>query len=226
MCGRFGQYHLPSELLREVFRLTELPSVHTRYNLAPGEDVLTVGTNPETGDRSGTYLRWGLIPSWMNNPGDANASMINARAETVDEKPSFRKPFRNQRCIIPANGFYEWKPNGEDGKQPFFVKPTNEPFFGLAGLWDHWRGQETVVHSCTILTTEANEALEDVHERMPVIVSPDDYDTWLDPDVKDSAVLRPLLTPYSPAETECYPVSRRVNRPDHDAPDCVEPLTT
>jgi putative SOS response-associated peptidase YedK len=150
--------------------------------------------------------------------------MINARSETAAEKPAFRAAFRRRRCLVVADGFYEWqKTNGT--KQPFYIRFRDTQPFAFAGLWEHWKGlDEQVIDSCTLLTTQPNDLLRQVHNRMPVILQPRDYDLWLDPEVQKPELLQPLLLPYPPEEMDAYPVSRYVNSPDNDTPKCIEPL--
>jgi putative SOS response-associated peptidase YedK len=168
-------------------------------------------------------MRWGLIPRWAKDPSIGNR-MINARAETVASKPAFREAFQGRRCLLPADGFYEWKRCGAR-KQPMYLRMLDGRPFAFAGLWARWRpeGGEPV-ESCTILTTEPNELVADIHKRMPVILPPQDYGPWLDPETRDPARLSGMLQPYSAEEMIAYPVSTRVNRPEHDDPDCVEPV--
>jgi putative SOS response-associated peptidase YedK len=151
--------------------------------------------------------------------------MINARSETVPEKPSFRRAFRERRCLILADGFYEWK-RTNDGKQPYYIRMEGGRPFAFAGLWESWRGGREEIRSCTILTTEANDRVSNIHHRMPVILAPEDHGLWLDPDVREADPLLPLLTPYPDDVMEAYPVSRFVNRPANDDPRCVEPLAS
>ena len=165
-------------------------------------------------------LKWGLIPSWADDPG-IGARMINARSETVAEKPSFRRAFKERRCLIPADGFYEWQ-RTSGGKQPYYLRTKSGRPFAFAGLWESWDGDGSEIHSCTILTTDANDLVGEVHHRMPVILPPGDYELWLDPDVREPGELLPLLAPYPANDMEVYQVSRRVNRPSNNDPDCVE----
>lgn len=169
-------------------------------------------------------LRWGLIPSWADDPG-IGSRMINARSETASEKPSFRRAFRERRYLIPADGFYEWQ-RTDNGKQPYYVRMKNGSPFAFAGLWEIWRrdpGPE--IRSCTIFTTEANELVGEVHHRMPVILAPEDHDLCLASDVQEMDPLLPLLAPYPVDAMEAYPVSRFVNSPSNDEPACVEPVS-
>jgi putative SOS response-associated peptidase YedK len=168
-------------------------------------------------------LRWGLIPSWSKDPAIGNR-LINARAETAREKPSFRNAFRRHRCLIPANGFYEWQ-RRERGKQPYFVRMRDGRLFAFAGLWDRWENPgKDVIETCTILTTTANAILAPIHDRMPVILPAGEYDRWLDPSLKDPGSLAPLLVPFPPEEMLAFPVSPRVNAPSTDDEGCIAPL--
>lgn len=223
MCGRFTLI-TPAEALAEQFQLFEIPSLAPRYNIAPTQPVAVVRQVPGDGQRELVLLRWGLVPFWAKDPG-IGARMINARSETVADKPAFRAAFRRRRCLVPADGFYEWQ-RLERGKQPFYVRLRDEKPFALAGLWEHWEGpDETTVNSCTLLTTEPNDLIRPVHSRMPVILAPKDYDLWLDPGVQKAELLRPLLRPYPSEGMLAYPVSTWVNKPKNDSPRCIEPLT-
>ncbi len=222
MCGRYT-LTVPVEILAEEFGVTgPLPEVPPSYNIAPTQEVAAVLA--DDGERRLEMLRWGLIPSWADDPG-IGSRMINARSETVPEKPSFRRAFRERRCLILTDGFYEWK-RTDDGKQPYYVRMEGGRPFAFAGLWESWRGGREEIRSCTILTTEANDLVSEIHHRMPVILAPEDHGLWLDPDVREADPLLPLLAPYPDDVMEAYPVSRFVNRPTNDDPRCVEPLAS
>jgi putative SOS response-associated peptidase YedK len=168
-------------------------------------------------------LRWGLIPSWAKDPAIGNR-MINARAETVAEKPAFRAAFRRRRCLVVADGFYEWARGGKP-RQPYFIRMHDDRPFAFAGLWESWQGpDEGPVESCTLLTTEPNELLEPIHNRMPLILGEDDYDQWLDPALQRPDALQPLLRPLPSDQMTAEKISTYVNSPANDDPRCIEPV--
>jgi putative SOS response-associated peptidase YedK len=219
MCGRYT-LRTPVGRLAEEFGFeassVELPP---NYNVAPTQEVAAVLS--EGGERRLELLRWGLIPPWADDP-QIGSRMINARSETAPEKPSFRRAFRERRCLIPADGFYEWKRmNGS--KQPYYIHMKEGRPFAFAGLWESWKdngGPE--IRSCAILTTKPNALAGEIHDRMPVILPAGSYDAWLDPDAERDE-LYGLLAPYPEDEMEAYPVSRFVNSPSNNDPRCIEP---
>ncbi|MBD2462653.1 SOS response-associated peptidase [Oscillatoria sp. FACHB-1407] len=221
MCGRFslGQ---TGKAIAETFQLSVEPDVMPRYNIAPTQPapvVLAMADEP----RHFQLLYWGLIPSWAKDP-KMGARLINARAETVAEKPSFRAAFKRRRCLVVTDGFYEWQ-RSDTGKQPYYFQMRSHQPFAFAGLWEHWQGADgSEIDSCTILTTEANDLLSSIHDRMPVILHPQDYDLWLDPDMQQTDRLEALLQPYDTDPMMSYPVSPRMNSPKYDDPTCVEPI--
>jgi putative SOS response-associated peptidase YedK len=218
MCGRFTQRADAKRIARE-FRVAEVPAVEARYNVAPAQDVLAVYESPDR--REATFYRWGLVPSWAKDTS-VGAKLINARSETVQEKPSFREAFKSRRCIIPADGFYEWRRTG-GRKQPFFFRMRDERPFGFAGLWERWEGEGgRVINSCAILTTEANEVLRPVHDRMPVILHPEDYELWLGGDARELDLVKEMLRPYPTEEMVGYPVSSSVNSPRNQGAELAE----
>jgi len=217
MCGRFTLTTNLGAIAARFGVARFLEEVGPRYNIAPTQTVVVVNND---GSRHLTEMRWGLIPSWATNPAIGNR-MINARAETVATKPAFRVALRKRRCLIPANGFYEWQPVGRR-KQPVYITLKTRESFSFAGLWEAWtapNGQE--IKSCTIVTTEANDLLKPIHDRMPVILIKEAESTWLDPAIQDPAKLLPLLRPYPTDEMVAQPVSTWVNNPEHDGPECV-----
>ncbi len=220
MCGRFTLSQ-SAEAIASVFQLNQVPTLEPRYNIAPTQPVATVLQSAN--ERQFQLLRWGLIPAWAKD-ATMGSKLINARAETVAEKPSFRSAFRHRRCLVIADGFYEWR--REDGKkQPFYFRMQDRQPFAFAGLWEHWQDPKgEAIDSCTILTTEANELLQQIHERMPVILNPKDYDLWLDPTVQKPEQLQQLLQPYSSAMMTSYPVSTKVNKPTNDTPELINSL--
>ncbi len=222
MCGRFTLSASATDLIQQ-FDLGDLTAWSPRYNIAPTQEVLTVVKMPETSERQARLLRWGLIPMWAEEPS-VGSRMINARAETVATKPAFRRAFRERRCLILADGFYEWqRQNGR--KQPFYIRLHDGRPSAFAGLWERWVAPDgQPLDSCTIITTTSNELVGQIHNRMPVILAPEDYSLWLDPSVQDSERLQPLLRPYSSEEMTAYPVSTRVNNPSNDTPDCIVPV--
>jgi putative SOS response-associated peptidase YedK len=222
MCGRFT-LAATSEDLQDHYSLQELPFVAPRYNIAPTQPVAAVRLD-ERGARQFTHFQWGLIPSWAKEPS-MGAKMINARSETVAEKPAFRAAFKRRRCLIPSTGFYEWqRTNGH--KQPMFIHERDDGIISLAGLWEIWQSSDgSVLETCTILTTSPNSLMKPIHDRMPVILDPADYTTWLDSDTPLDQ-LQHLLRPVDPIRLAAYPVSTAVNRVQNDSPDCIRPLAS
>jgi len=237
MCGRFT-LATPASEWAALFRLDEIPDVEPRFNIAPTQDVAVVRAPPGLREHPGLHLappgspvpreiatmRWGLIPRWAREIGSGQP-LINARSETVAEKPSFRDSYRERRCLVVADGFYEWQAAGKH-KQPYWIGlPGGQPF-GFAGLWDRWKAEDGhTIESCTILTTDANESLRALHDRMPVIVAPEQFDLWMDPDTIPWE-LEPLLSPYPGGDIEFYPVTTRVNYVANDDALCMEPMQT
>jgi putative SOS response-associated peptidase YedK len=226
MCGRF-RVARSKEILEEAFDAEDgLSPVEwtPRYNVAPGQTIAAVVRNTAHQDterrvRRLLPLRWGLIPAWAKDAKIGYKS-INARAESAADRPAFREAMRRRRCLIPADGFYEWKRAGKE-KVPYCFTLADDAVFGFAGLWERWRSpQGEAVESCTILTTEANVLVRDVHDRMPVILEPDAYDLWLDPGLSRVPELKPLLKPYAGAMRR-YRVSSRVNQVKNDDAECA-----
>jgi putative SOS response-associated peptidase YedK len=221
MCGRFTRRSSPIAVAHE-FDLFDVPDLSPSFNVAPGQAVAVVRQEPEVKGRELAFLRWGLIPAWADDPSIGDR-MANARSETAATKPSFRRAFRSRRCLVVADGFYEWqRTNGR--KQPYFIGLKNDRPFGMAGLWERWEKGGEPVESCTILTTEANDLMKPIHERMPVIIPPDQYETWLNPRCQDTEKLAKLLRAYSPDEMLAYRVSTVVSNPKNDVAKCVEAI--
>jgi putative SOS response-associated peptidase YedK len=223
MCGRY-RLSRRKQLVEEYFGAASADYEWSpRYNVAPSQPVLTIRQDVREPVRNLSTMRWGLIPSWANDPS-IGYKTINARVETVAITPSFREPFKSQRCLIPADGFYEWKRNGKT-KQPYCFEVNDGELFAFAGLWDRWRSSKgDVIESCTILTTTPNSLLTDIHDRMPVILTPDDYNLWLDPAFRDEGSLSAMLRPFDAPLMRGYPVSTRVNHVLNDDADCAKPL--
>lgn len=221
MCGRFTLTVDPDELQKQ-FGLAEPPpaGLAPRYNIAPSQAVAVVANEPE---RKLEFFQWGLIPSWAKDPKIGN-KLINARAETLAEKPAFRAALKRRRCLVVADGFYEWK-KLDGRKQPMYIHLKDGRPFAFAGLWEVWRSpQDELIKTCTIITTEPNALLESIHNRMPAILPPESYDLWLAPGDQTADVVLPLLRPYNPADMRAVPVSSRVNSPAADSPELVLPL--
>ncbi|MBN2130541.1 MAG: SOS response-associated peptidase, partial [Sedimentisphaerales bacterium] len=221
MCGRFT-LRAPASVVAEQFAVFAMPPFTPRFNIAPTQPAPVVRMAPH---RECVALRWGLIPGWAKDPA-IGARLINARAETAAAKPAFRASMRRRRCLVVADGFYEWRRQGK-AKQPYFIHLRDDRPFGFAGLWESWEGAaEGPLETCTILTTEANSLIAPLHDRMPVILPPDAYEAWLDSAVADPGRLAPLLRPYAGDEMAAYPVSPYVNSPAHEGEKCVEPVET
>jgi putative SOS response-associated peptidase YedK len=219
MCGRF--------LLTRPSQVPTLFQVHVglnltpRYNIAPTQPIATIRASPESGERECVLLRWGLVPSWAAGAG-ASQGLINACSETAAEKPSFRAAFRRRRCLVPADGFYEWQ-RGQRKRHPYAVRLKDERPFAFAGLWEHWLAPDgQPLETVALLTTEANDLVKHIHPRMPVILPAEHYEAWLDPQFDNIGKLPPLR-PYPAEEMALLPVSDWVNNARHEGPQCLEP---
>ncbi len=220
MCGRFT-LKTPQNVLLQQFLLDAVPDWSPRYNIAPTQPLLCVRHAPSSDEREAVKLHWGLVPSWADDPKIGNR-MINARADGVAEKPSFRAAFKRRRCLVLADGYYEWKREGK-AKQPYYFRRRDERPFAFAGLWEVWsKGAGPPLESVTIITTDANELTTPIHDRMPVILDAADYDTWLDVEHSDKDQLQALLAPHDSPEMTVDPVSTHVNNVRNDDPKCVE----
>lgn len=221
MCGRFTLSTPPANLAR-LFALPEQPDWQPKYNIAPTQPVPTVLVGGQ--GRTFRLMRWGLIPHWAKDL-KIGSRLINARSETAAQKPAFRSALKKRRCLIVADGFYEWKRLDGGKKQPYHIRRKDGQPFGFAGLWGRWEDPDAdLVESCTILTTAADELISQLHDRMPVILQPEHYDLWLDPEVQKVEVIQPLLSPTPTGDMTIFPVSPMVNRPATDNPGCIEPL--
>ena len=217
MCGRFALKTTTAQLASH-FKLDEAVDVAPRYNIAPGTDIPTIRHSPE-GKRVMHLLRWGLVPHWAKDPS-MGAKLSNARGETVADKPSFRDAFKRRRCLVPADGFYEWKTEGKQ-KQPYYFSMKSGDPFALGGIWESWRTPDGgILRTCCLITTEPNEIMLPVHDRMPVIVSPDHYEAWLMGEPDDA---KPLVKAYASAEMQVWAVSKRVSRSGEEGDELIHP---
>lgn len=217
MCGRFTLRANLNQILQE-FAVEAEADLHwlPRYNVAPTQNVLVVK------DRHLSLAKWGLVPAWADDPKIGNR-LLNARAESIADKPAFRSAFKKGRCLVVADGFYEWKKIG-DRKQPYFIRLQDDRPFAFAGLAEHWQHEDKVIDSATIITTAANTLMAPIHDRMPVILPRASYGLWLDPEFKDRQELLAMLKPYRADEMVAIPVSTLVNSPKNEDPCCVNPL--
>jgi putative SOS response-associated peptidase YedK len=243
MCGRYASSRRPEDLVEE-FEIDKVEAKETLapdYNVAPTKSVYAVVQRPPAKDdpsleRQLRVVRWGLVPFWAKDPSIGN-KMINARMETVHEKPAFRKAFASRRCLLPADGYYEWYPTelktkaGRPLKQPFFIHPADGSVMAMAGLYEIWRDPtrdeddpDRFRWTCTVLTTTAEDAVGHIHDRMPLLVERERYAAWLDPTVSDPDDLKALLVPAAPGRLEAYPVSTEVNSVRNNGPELLDPL--
>ncbi len=231
MCGRFTLDTTPSDLAQQ-FEVEVNQSIASRYNIAPSQPILTI-KKTDKGKRFLEQMRWGLIPHWVKNLASWKGNLINARAETVAEKQSFRGAFKYRPCLVPVSGFYEWTKE----KQPYYFQQQDSQLLALAGLWESWSDGEDELMTCTIITTQANAEAAKVHHRMPVIIQPQDYDSWLGELERGSPRRRQaqgqvsldrkqLLNALPEVNLKLYPVSNRVNSPKNDTPECIMPVSS
>lgn len=220
MCGRYTVHHKPEEIAERFEVDFDYSDYTPRYNIAPSQMVATIR---QIDVREVAFCKWGLIPFWAKDPSIGN-KMINAKAETLAEKPSFKNALAKRRCLIPADGFYEWKKQGKAPSQPIYIRRRDQGLFAFAGLWEEWKTPEgNRLQSCTIITTEPNELIAKFHHRMAVILRPEDEAVWLDPKNSTADAL-PLLKPYPPEELEAFEVSRAVNSPSVDEVSLIAPV--
>ena len=223
MCGRFT-LSTSNDDISALFDGLTIPALTPRYNIAPTQQVFCIRTHSL--NLEPCQLRWGLVPSWAKDL-KMGSKMLNARSETASSKPSFRSAFKKRRCLVLADGFYEWKKVGSK-KQPYWIQ-VNESLFAMAGLWETWKDPSAdgaIVETCTVLTTQANDAMSDLHDRMPVILDPEDHEMWLDSNFHEVEPLQKLMSPYANEAISMFPVSTMVNKPINDSPECIQPLRT
>lgn len=222
MCGRYRLTSKDRVIAKHFGSDTDI-EWSARYNIAPTQPMPAIRQDPRQPKRVLSLLGWGLIPSWATD-SSIGAKLINARAETAAEKPAFRDALRDRRCLIPADGFYEWSRAGRT-KQPYCFEVNRGETFAFAGLWDRWNGPGgSPLETCTILTTNANSLLADIHDMMPVILRSEDYDLWLDPGFQRTDAIADLLRPYEAGLMNRYPLSTRINRVENDDPECSVPI--
>jgi putative SOS response-associated peptidase YedK len=220
MCGRYGLNH-PDPVLADWYRASFIPELKPRYNIAPTMEILAV-RDTDSG-RMGSMMRWGLIPYWIKDMKKLPV-LNNARAETVAEKPAFRQSFRQRRCLIPASGFFEWKTEGRR-KQPYFISSRDGAPFSFAGVWETWDSDTgETKESCAIITTECNALMQPIHDRMPVILSQDTWDTWLDPNLRRDEILLSLLKPFDADRMQAWPVTPAVGKVVNQGEELFRPL--
>ncbi len=221
MCGRYTLHHAPKEIAERFGVEPNDKLLAPRYNIAPSQTVPAIRRSDGARELAG--LKWGLIPYWAKDPKIGN-SLINAKAETIAEKPSFKQALAKRRCLIPADGFYEWRKRGKEPSQPIYVRRRDGGLFAFAGLWEAWKTPEgETLETCTIITVEPNEMISKIHHRMAAILRPDDEAAWIDPQSGIDDLLR-LLRPYESDELEAIPVSRAVNSPTRDEPALIAPV--
>ena len=223
MCGRFT-LTAPYDVIYDYFAIEDqMPQsvFKPRYNIAPSQDIAVVMKLPDPPSRHLAMMHWGLIPHWARDKKIAY-KMINAKVETLAEKPSYRTAYKKRRCLIPADGYYEWK-QLKDRKQPYYIQYHHHDLFAFAGLWEHWQGDQEDIYSCTIITTDADNKVGKIHNRMPLIMNPDYYEQWLDPENQDTASLKDCLVTDT-SDIEFYPVSTIVNSPKNEGQDLIQKI--
>jgi putative SOS response-associated peptidase YedK len=222
MCGRY-RLSRRKQIIEEHFNAAGDEDWSPRYNIAPTQPVPVIRQHPKEPVRQLSLMKWGLIPSWAKDSSGA-ARMINARSETAATKPAFRESIKSRRCLIPSDGFYEWKRDGKT-KQPFCFEVNQGQLFAFAGMWDRWKDPRGGwIKTCSILTTTPNSVTSAVHDRLPVILDPDSYDLWLDPGMQTVAAICELLKPCDARQMRCYPVSTRINHVANDDEECCRPV--
>ncbi|MGI6454284.1 MAG: SOS response-associated peptidase [bacterium] len=222
MCGRFSLI-TPVEILKNIFRLNRTIDIQPRYNIAPTQSVPVIRIHQKTGERELVELRWGLVPHWAKDLSIGN-KMINAKAETLFEKPSYKKAAQKRRCLIPADGFYEWRKEKKQKIPYYFFNKSQQPL-ALGGIWERWTSPEgEVVETFSIITTEANSLMQPIHNRMPLILTADEYDHWLDPTIEQPEEIQRCLQSYPTEQMEHYSVSSWVSNVMHEGAKCIQPV--
>lgn len=228
MCGRFTLNSTPRRIALR-FGLRDQPKLFPRYNIAPSQPVMIVRAAQHSGkpdERETTHVVWGLIPEWSKDP-NIGVKMINARSETASFKQGYRGAFKYRRCLVPADGFYEWQrdPHDSKRKQPFYIHMADGEPFAMAGLWEHWQGPGgEEIESCTVLTISPNRLMKPIHDRMPVIIEPKNYSRWLDPKMQDHEAIRDLLCPFDATKMSAMKVGTYVNSTRHEGERCITPI--
>jgi putative SOS response-associated peptidase YedK len=224
MCGRYKLTASWAEIHR-LYDVTNSVNLRARYNIAPTQDVLAIIYDGATKQRRGEMVRWGLVPFWAKDV-KIGYHLINAKAETIAEKPSYREAFKKRRCIIPADAFYEWQETGHSLKQPYAIAMKDRSVFGFAGLWEKWTDKASgeTIRSCTIITTEPNKLCAPIHNRMPAILDPADYEQWLGERAASNSALQAMLKPFPAKQMECFKIGKRIGNVKYDEPGLVNPV--
>lgn len=223
MCGRFILHHSTEQVAERFAAQQVLFPLEARYNIAPGQAIPVIANSTLAGARWMEAMKWGLVPFWAKDPEIGNR-LINARAETIAEKPAYKQALKRRRCILPGDGFYEWQAQTVGPRLPYHIRRRDGELFGFAGLWEEWEAPDgSPLRTCAIITVAPNEIMAPIHNRMPAILRRDDEAAWLDPELKDTAALLAMLQSYPDEEMEAFPVSRRVNAPQNDDEFCIEP---
>ena len=224
MCGRYKLTASWAEIHR-LYDVTNSVNLRARYNIAPTQDVLAIIYDGATKQRRGEMVRWGLVPFWAKDV-KIGYHLINAKAETIAEKPSYREAFKKRRCIIPADAFYEWQETGHSLKQPYAIAMKDRSVFGFAGLWEKWTDKASgeTIRSCTIITTEPNKLCAPIHNRMPAILDPADYEQWLGERATSNSALQAMLKPFPAKQMECFKIGKRIGNVKYDEPELVNPV--
>lgn len=223
MCGRFTLHHSTQEVAERFAAQQVLFPLENRYNIAPGQAIPVIANSTLAGARWMEAMKWGLVPFWAKDPEIGNR-LINARAETIAEKPAYKQALKRRRCIVPSDGFYEWQAQSAGPRLPHHIRLQDGELFGFAALWEEWEAPDSSpLRTCTIITVAPNEIMAPIHNRMPAILRRKDEDAWLDPQLKETEAIVAMLQAYPAKEMQAFPVSRRVNAPQNDDESCLEP---